>query len=239
VSGSLAICALIPARGGSKGIPGKNILPLAGRPLLVHSIDAARAAPSVDRVVVSTDDDRIASVAKAHGAEVVRRPEDISGDTATSESALLHALDALHRSEGYEPDLVVFLQATSPLRRPDDIQGAIDLLLAEDADAVFSACRPSGFVWRVAGTTVAPLNYDPANRPRRQEVADEILIENGSIYVFRPGVLRAFQSRLGGKIVAYMMHELDSFELDEPEDWALLECLSSIRGGTVRGVGHP
>jgi len=223
------VCALIPARGGSKGIPGKNIRPLAGRPLLAHSIDAARLAPAVGRVIVSTDDPEIESVAEQRGAEVVRRPAEISGDSAPTESALLHALDSLRNTEHYEPDIVVLLQPTSPLRRPGDVQNAIDLLLAENADSLFSAFRASSFVWRVTADAVVPVNYDPAERPRRQDMTEDVINENGSIYVFRPWVLRQTQSRLGGKIVAYMMNALDSFEVDEPADWDLVERLSSLR----------
>jgi CMP-N,N'-diacetyllegionaminic acid synthase len=229
VSATAPVWAVIPARGGSKGIPRKNIRPLAGRPLLVHSIEAALEAPAVDRVVVSTDDREIASVAEHHGAEVVWRPAEISGDAASSESALLHALDSAQDREGHDPDLVVFLQATSPLRRPGDVQRAIDLLRSENADSLFSAFRPSGFLWRVANGDLSPVNYDPANRPRRQELTEEIVIENGSIYVFKPWVLRQTGSRLGGRIVAYMMGALHSFELDEPDDWDLLERLSTLR----------
>ena len=222
------VCALIPARGGSKGIPGKNIHPLAGRPLVVHSIEAALAAPSVGRVIVSTDDPDIAAVAERNGAEALQRPPEISGDTASSESALLHALDSLRDADGYEPDLVVFLQATSPLRRPGDIQNAIDLLVAEHADSVFSAYRPSPFVWRVTSEGVVPVNYDPAKRPRRQDRTDDVLLENGALYVFKPWVLRETQSRLGGRIVPYMMDALHSFEVDEPSDLLVLEALMSL-----------
>lgn len=223
------VWALIPARGGSKGIPGKNIRPFAGRPLLAHSIDAAQSAPAVQRVFVSTDDADIASVAASCGAEVIWRPAEISGDTASSESALLHALDSLRDQEGAEPDLVVFLQATSPLRRPGDVQRAVEVLVAEDADSLFSACRASGFAWRLKGRDVQPMNYDPTHRPRRQELTESVVLENGSIYVFKPSVLRGSGSRLGGTIAMYLMDALDSFEIDEPEDWLLLERLASIR----------
>src|SRR3954467_12096692 len=110
------VLAIIPARGGSKGIPRKNVRPFLGKPLLAHTIEHARLAPSVTRVVVSTDDAEIAAIAGRHGAEVVTRPADISGDVAGSEAALRHVLDHLEAAERYEPDLVVFLQATSPLR---------------------------------------------------------------------------------------------------------------------------
>ena len=113
--------AIIPARGGSRGIPRKNLRVIAGKPLLAYTIEHALATPSIDRVVVSTDDVEIGTVAARHGAEVIWRPAEISGDRASSEAALLHALDELAARDDYRPDLVVMLQATSPLRRPDDV----------------------------------------------------------------------------------------------------------------------
>ncbi|MHC4597619.1 MAG: acylneuraminate cytidylyltransferase family protein, partial [Planctomycetota bacterium] len=111
--------AVIPARGGSKGIPQKNLATLAGKPLVAHTIEQALACPRIGRVVVSTDDEEIAKTSQRWGAEVVRRPADISGDETTSEAVLLHVLDTL-AEVGEEPAAVVLLQATSPLRRPDD-----------------------------------------------------------------------------------------------------------------------
>src|SRR5262245_16604424 len=139
--------AVIPARGGSKGIPRKNVKLLAGKPLLAHPILHAKHAPAVTRIVVSTDDEEIVAVSREWGAEVVPRPPEISGDRASSESALLHTLDYLKRKEGYEPNLVLFLQATSPLRAPHDIPRAIGTLKREGADSLFSACRVEGFTW--------------------------------------------------------------------------------------------
>jgi YrbI family 3-deoxy-D-manno-octulosonate 8-phosphate phosphatase len=222
------ILAIIPARGGSKGIPRKNIRMLAGKPLLAWSIQAARATPAIKRVIVSTDDAEIGAIAQRYGAEVIWRPAAISGDTATSESALLHALDYLRDSEQYEPDLVVFLQATSPLRQPNDIQKAIETLQREDADSLFSACPVHGFVWRNDQKGLMSLTYDYRHRQRRQD-APEDLIENGSIYVFKPWVLREFNNRLGGKIAVYRMNVLDSFQVDDPHDLEVMERLMPIR----------
>lgn len=230
------VLAIIPARGGSKGVPRKNITPLGGRPLIAYTIDHARATPEVTRIVVSTDDPAIARVAEECGAEVVVRPAEISGDTATSESALLHTLDTLREREGYEPDLVVFLQATSPLRRPDDISRAIQRLLAEDADSLFSACPVHGFVWRrVRHGEGEPrsFTYDFRRRPRRQD-APEDLIENGSIYVFHPRVLRETGNRLGGRIAVHLMDPIDSFQIDEPRDLQLMEALLLARRSVPR-----
>ena len=109
--------AIIPARGGSRGIPRKNLRPIAGKPLLAYTIEHAIATPSIDRVVVSTDDVEIGTVAARYGAEVVWRPGEISGDRAPSEAALLHTLDELAARDGYQPDLVVMLQATAVHKR--------------------------------------------------------------------------------------------------------------------------
>lgn len=233
----LQVLALIPARGGSKGIPHKNVQPLAGKPLLAYSIEQARATRSITRVVVSTDDDAIAAVANQYGAQVVWRPAEISGDTATSESALLHALDYLRDTERYEPDLVVFLQATSPLRQVDDIQNAIETLRREQADSLFSACAVEGFVWRKEGEQLTSLTFDYRHRQRRQD-APEDLMENGSIYVFKPWTLRQFDNRLGGKIAVYRMNLLDSFQVDEPSDLELMAQLLIGRSNPPPNLEH-
>lgn len=221
------VLAIIPARGGSKGIPGKNVKHVAGSPLLKYSIAHALQTPSVTRTVVSTDSPEVASVATDADAEVVWRPADISCDTATSESALLHALEYLREREKYEPELVLFLQPTSPLRRPEDSQLAIEKLQREGADSLFSACPVHGFVWSRNGEELSSVTYDYQHRPRRQDSA-EALIENGSIYVFKPRVLRNSNNRLGGKIAVYEMDPLDSFQIDEPSDLQLIEKLLTL-----------
>lgn len=230
MSAARRILALIPARGGSKGIPGKNLAMLGGKPLLAHTVEQARAASLVDRVVVSTDDQAIARSAERYGAELVWRPADLASDTASSEAALLHALETLRENEDYQPELVVFLQVTSPLRRACDISRAIETLEAAGADSLFSACPVHGFVWRRHGEQLNALTYDPRQRPRRQDIGED-LVENGSIYVFKPRILRRLNNRLGGEIAVYPMHPLDSFQVDEPADLKLVEELLALRGG--------
>jgi N-acylneuraminate cytidylyltransferase len=222
------VLCIIPARGSSKCIPLKNIQPIAGKPLLAYTVEHARKTPVITRVIVSTDSPEIAATAHQHGAEVVWRPATISDDTATSESALIHVLDHLRDSEDYEPDLVVFLQATSPMRKSDDIQKAIDTLQCEKADSLFSACPLHGFVWRREGGQLSSLSYDYRNRERRQD-APEDLLENGSIYIFKLWVLRQFNNRLGGKIAVYVMDPLDSFQVDEAHDLKNIESLMAVR----------
>ena len=223
----MEILAIIPARGGSKGVPGKNIAPLAGKPLLAHTVEQALAARLVKRVVVSTDDEAIATVARAYGAEVVARPAGISGDTATSESALLHVLDTLTGREGYAPDLVVFLQCTSPVRRPGDIDAAIQTLLDQQADSLLSVVPSHHWLWRVVDGQPDSYNFDYRRRPRRQERPAEY-DENGSIYVFKPHILRQFDNRLGGRIALYEMDGWSMIDIDTPQDLALCEVVWGV-----------
>ena len=225
--------AIIPARGGSRGIPRKNLRSVCGKPLLAYTIEHAKATPSIDRVVVSTDDVEIGTVAARYGAEVIWRPGEISGDRAPSEAALLHALDELAARDGYRPDLVVMLQATSPLRRPDDTERAIATLLEENADSLFSACMVHGFLWHRDEQGLSSVAYDYRDRRMRQD-GPEDLLENGSIYVTRHDLLRATSNRLGGRIAVHRMHVLDSFQVDDPADLALMErLLASSGNGTA------
>ena len=217
------VVAIIPARGGSKRIPGKNLIELAGAPVLAHSIRHARAAAAVGTVYVSTDDDAIAELARAEGATVVERPADISGDTASSESALAHVLDSHRAAHGEDPELVVFLQATSPVRRAGDIDAAVETLREAGADSLFSACHEPSHVWRV-GDEPESVTYDWRRRAREQEMGD-LYRENGSIYVFKPSVLRETGNRLGGRMVVFPMDYWSSFQLDSPDHVELLRWI--------------
>jgi YrbI family 3-deoxy-D-manno-octulosonate 8-phosphate phosphatase len=228
------IVAIIPARGGSKRIPGKNLLPLAGRPVVAHSILHARQAKWVDEVIVSTNDANIAAIAQWYGAEVVKRPDDLSVDTATSESALVHALAERKQWGRPEPELVVFLQCTSPVRRPHDIDRAIQTLRKEKADSLLSACRNSRFLWGVAKGRPYSINYDYRTRKREQDFEVQYR-ENGSIYIFKPSVLKKYNNRLGGKIAIHEMDYLSSFQIDDPEHVDLIGWVMSRPEYAVQG----
>jgi YrbI family 3-deoxy-D-manno-octulosonate 8-phosphate phosphatase len=223
------VVAIIPARGGSRRVPSKNLLPLAGLPVVAHSIRHALAADAVETVYVSTDDPEIAAVARAEGATVVERPAAIATDRATSESALLHVLDTHRAQHGQDPELVVFLQATSPIRHAGDIDAAIALLRSANADSVFSAVRDRGLMWQLRDDGPEPLNYEPGSRPREQDMAPQYR-ENGSIYVFKPWVLREHGHRMAGRSVVYEMDTWTSFQLDTPEDAELLEWIARRPG---------
>jgi CMP-N,N'-diacetyllegionaminic acid synthase len=207
-------------------VPRKNLVEVGGKPLIVHSIEHALAARRVDEVVVSTEDGEIAEVAGAAGARVVARPSELAGPEVSSESALLHALDEL---PGPDPDLVVFLQATSPVRRPSDIDAAIEQLLAEGADSLLSVHPEKAHIWVRDEDGLRSVSYDWRHRRREQDMAPQ-LRENGSIYVFRSELLRREGNRLGGTIAVYEMDWWSSFQLDEPEHAELLDWILTARG---------
>jgi N-acylneuraminate cytidylyltransferase len=220
----MSIVAIIPARGGSKRVESKNLLVVGGRPLLEHTINHALGARSVDEVYVSTEDDQIAAVAIRAGAQVIDRPEALAGDSASSEAALLHALDELRRRDGPDPELVVFLQCTSPVRRNDDVDSAVHALRAAGADSLFSATENRDLLWRMGSGGPEPLNYSPDKRLREQDMHPQVR-ENGSIYVFRPEVLRRDGHRLGGRTAVYEMDWWSSFQLDDPAHRSLLDWI--------------
>ena len=224
MSVSKTVVCVIPARGGSKGVPRKNLRLLAGIPLLAHTIRHARAAACVGRIVVSTDDHEIAAVARSEGADVVERPPALSTDAAGSESAIAHALGVL-AGEHYVPDVVVFLQCTSPFRAPGDIDAAAQPVLAGDADSVLSVVPFHGLLWeRDAEGVVRAVNFDPARRPRRQDMTPRF-VENGSIYVFTRQLFDLTGVRLGGRARLYVMDNTAAVDIDSEDDLRLAEAL--------------
>ncbi len=212
--------AIIPARGGSKGIPRKNVLPLAGKPLIAHTIAAALGARRVTRVVVSTDDDEIAEVARRHGAEVVMRPAELAGDGARSEDALLHVLDTLEADEGYRPEVIAFLQCTSPLTSPDDIDMTIAAVIEQGGDSAFAAVPFHYFLWRAGADGVDGINHDKSVRPMRQQRAPEWL-EAGSVYAMRVEGFRQSRFRFFGRTLLHEIPLEHLQEIDEPADFRI------------------
>jgi YrbI family 3-deoxy-D-manno-octulosonate 8-phosphate phosphatase len=216
--------AIIPARGGSKGILRKNVRPLAGKPLIAHTIEQAQRAQLINRLVVSTDDVEIEAVSRQYGAEVVRRPVEISGDHASSETALLHALDYLSQTEGYHPDVLAFLQCTSPLTLAEDIDGTIQALLDQDADSALAVIPFHYFLWKMEGGDALGINHDKYHRPLRQDREPQYL-ETGAVYVMRVAGFRQAKHRFFGKTVLYAMPAERRLEIDEPVDFKVAETL--------------
>ena len=219
------VLAVIPARGGSKGIPGKNIKLLGGKPLIAWTIEAALAAQLVDRVVVSTDDPQIAEVSRRYGAEVVLRPAELAGDFAASELALLHVLDALRQQEGYRPDVLAFLQCTSPLTLPEDIDGTVGIVANETYDSAVTMVHFHYFLWRENEMgQMEGVDHMATRRLMRQEREPEYM-EVGAIYAMQVSGFVERKFRFFGRIGKYLLPISRAFEVDEPEDWMLAEML--------------
>ncbi len=188
-----------------------------GKPLIAWSIEQAKKSACVNEVFVSTDSKEIASVSTQYGAKVIWRPEEYASDTATSESALLHALEDIEKK--YAVETIVFLQATSPVRREGDIDAAVTLFTRESADSLLSVSdsEDAVFLWEKDGDSCRSVTYDFRSRPRRQD-AKRRFMENGSIYIMRPDILRTTKNRLGGRIAIYPMPFWCSFQIDSKED---------------------
>ena len=215
--------AIIPARGGSKGVPRKNVRLLAGKPLIAHSIEDAQESSLVDHVYVSTDDPEIATISVEYGAKIIERPAELANDTASSESALIHGLQALEQ-QNINPDLLVFLQCTSPIRTGVEIDQAIAKLKNEQADSLLSVSPSHRFLWEEVNGVAHSINYDYRRRPRRQDMNPQY-VENGSIYVFKPWVLKENKNRLGGQISLYIMSEMAAVEIDSEDDFQMIDFL--------------
>lgn len=224
--GERSAVAIIPARGGSKGIPQKNLIDFCGLPLLAWSIIQAEKSPYIEDVYVSSDSAEILKCAEKYGALGIQRPADISGDTASSESAIVHACDQI----GPRADTLVFLQPTSPLRKPDDITKAVDVFSSGGFDSLFSSSELHDFlIWeKNEAGELRSMNYNFQNRTRRQD-RDVQYVENGSIYVFRKETLHKYNNRLGGRIGMYLMDFYQSFEIDAYEDIDLLSAIFKVK----------
>lgn len=208
------IVAIIPARGGSKGIPKKNIMDFCGKPLIAWTIQQALGSAYIDEVYVSSDDADILRISKKFGAKGIVRPRSLARDTSSTEDALIHALSSISG----DVSIVVFLQATSPLRTASDIDKAIETFFSKKADSLFSAALLDDCcLWKKNNRKLESFSFDYKNRGRRQE-REPLFLENGSIYIFKPGVLKKYHNRLGGSIACYIMDYWKSYEIDKKED---------------------
>lgn len=234
----MSVLAIIPARGGSQGIPRKNIKPLCGRPLIAWTIEATLAASTVERVVVSTDDDEIADVSRHFGAEVVMRPVEISGALASSESALLHVLDTLRARESYEPETIAFLQCTSPLTMPEDVDATVRLVTEEGFDSAVTMTPFHYYLWRQrTDGQMEAINHVASTRLMRQEREPEYL-EVGAVYAMQTQGFRSHQFRFFGRIGRHLLPAERALEIDEPEDWPRAELLLRISGKLHGALGQ-
>jgi len=217
--------AIIPARGGSKGIPKKNIITLGEKPLVAWTIEAAKNA-GIERVFVSSDSDEILEVAKKFGAETIKRPARLSGDKICSDSALWHALDYLKRTEKFVPDVAMLLQPTSPLRGSEDIKKALKLFEKnKEATALISVCSVNNKYLKTflldKKNYIHGVHNDTFPFMSRQ-LLPELYIPNGAIYVVKE---KAFKNRslFTMKTIPYLMEAEKSIDIDKKEDVALVE----------------
>lgn len=220
----MRVTAIIPARGGSRGVPLKNIRLLGGVPLLAHAIRAARAAAQVDEVCVSTDSDLIAETALLYGAQVLRRPPELSRDETSSEAVLLEALQQL-TDQGRAPELVVFLQCTAPALTAADIDATISCLLRSGSQSAFAAAPFHHFVWEQGEQGARGLNHDGRSRLRRQDLPPQYL-EAGSVYVMDAAAFRQERTRFCGRTAIHVLEEAERvLEIDSACDFYLAQAL--------------
>ncbi|MFJ4625533.1 cytidylyltransferase domain-containing protein [Streptomyces sp. NPDC088847] len=248
------VLAVIPARGGSKGVPAKNLAPVGGVPLVARAVRECRASRLVTDVVVSTDDQAIAAAARQAGAEVVLRPAAIAGDTATSEAAVLHAMDAHEALHGASVDVVLLVQCTSPFIVREDVDGIVNAIVANGADTAHTVAPFHGFVWRdaddeatavveparseevggatkVANSTVASggygVNHDKSFRPRRQDRPQDFL-ETGAVYGMDAAGFRKIGHRFFGRTELVRTDPARVLEIDDPHELARARALAPL-----------
>jgi N-acylneuraminate cytidylyltransferase len=222
------VVAVIPARGGSRGIPAKNVQRVGGVPLVSRAVLSARRASLVDAVYVSTDDADIAAAAADAGAAIIDRPRELASDESSSESALLHALDELHR-DGVTPDIVVFIQATSPFIDPADLDDAVQRVSVGESDVVFSAVETHAFLWNASREGMTGVNHNASVRLRRQDSEPQFR-ETGGFYVLRVEGFRAARHRFFGKIGVTLVDPKTAVDIDTPDDLLVSRALAMTPG---------
>jgi CMP-N,N'-diacetyllegionaminic acid synthase len=221
------VIAVVPARGGSKSVPGKNVRPVGGKPLLAWSIEVARQVNEIDRIIVSTDDDHIATVGRAYGAEVYPRPSHLATDEALVIDALKDLLNTL-RSEGESAEWIILLEPTCPLRTAQDVRDCLNMIASERCDSVATfkdADLNPHRAWRIVDGT--PEVFIPGAIPwlPRQKLPKAYQL-NGAVYVFRANLLQdQARSLLNGKLGAVLMPKHRSQDIDENIDFTIVEAL--------------
>ena len=223
-----SVLAIIPARGGSRGIPNKNIVPLAGKPLIAWTIQAAQAVPVIDRIVVSSDSEEILEVSARWNAEPLKRPFELATDKADALQVINHAVQALRKT--IDPDIVVYLQPTSPLRTSDDIVRALDIFVASDADSLISVFRIENkflksFLIDERGYLKGISNNEFPFMDRRS--LPPLYMSNGAIYLFRQTFFASTQSLYSQKALPFEMPTERSIDIDTPADLRAAEIVLS------------
>jgi CMP-N,N'-diacetyllegionaminic acid synthase len=233
----MKILALIPARGGSKGIPTKNIRQFAGKPLIAHTIEVAKGSKRIDRVVVSTDDSDIADVSRRYGAEVpVMRPPEMAADESPVIDAVMHMLDYFKKTESYEPSHVLLLQTTSPLRTSADIDASVELFEQHKADSLVSICRTENSLFTIEESLIITTYDGNKEISNRQALTPAYKLDGCMIYLIKTDVLREKHSFIAGKVVGYEIPRWRAVDLDEPQDFVIGEKLFEARDDIEKAI---
>ena len=219
---------VIPARGGSVGVPMKNIKPLGGVPLVVHTFRQAAQVPELDLVVLSTDNDEIAAVGAAHDVRVVRRPDELATGEAKTEGALLHALDALAGEETF--DYVVVLEPTSPFRTPETIVACLKAIVDGNAPSLVTVAETRASIGRLVGGWFELLN---PNVPRRRQEREPLYYESSTLYVCSIDHLRATGNLIADKWLGIIVDDRENFDINSPSDFEIAQIL--IEEGRING----
>ncbi len=220
------VLAIVPARGGSRGIPRKNLQLVGGKPLVALAAAQGLRAKQITHVLVSSEDEEIRAVAEKAGAMIMNRPEEFHHDNSIQEvdRLLVWTVREFEKQEG-KVDVVVLLYPTAPLRDVETIDEAIGLVLNDKADSVLSIYEDSSYLWRVDGPRASPTNYDPKTRGPRQKEEWNQWVENKAIYAVRRDLLLDTGCRLGQRIGYVQMRKIDSVDVDSPEDLELVRML--------------
>jgi len=227
----MEIIAIIPARGGSKGIPRKNLKPLLGKPLISYSIEHAKKSKYINKVVVSTEDEEIGEISKEYSAEIIERPEELAKDETPTIDVIFHVLEVLGAAI-VTPKIIVLLQPTSPLRIVKDIDNAIELFLKNDCESVISVCEaehPAYWSFKIEGEYLKALFENKYWRMRREDLP-KVYLPNGAIYVSTPEILHNYKDFYCSKTIPYIMPIERSVDIDNEVDFMLAELFMKKHG---------
>lgn len=223
---NMNILAIIPARGGSKGIPRKNIKKIAGKPLIAYTIDSASNSKYVNKIIVSTEDQEIAEISKEYGSEIINRPKELANDNSPTIDAILHAIDSLEEKD-YFIDIVILLQPTSPMRTEEDLDEAIELFMKNDCESVVSVCElEHSPYWslKIENNYLKPGFGKKYFKMRRQELPT-LFLPNGAIFISTPENIRTYKNFYLDKTLPYIMSSENSIDIDTELDFKLAEIV--------------
>lgn len=213
----MEILSIIPARGGSKGIPLKNLTILNKKPLLDYTVNASLKSKFITKTIVSSDHPKILARGQKLGAEIIKRPKLLATDSAKIEPVIEYTLKYLKSKSDYTPDIIILLQNTSPLRTKKHIDESLNLFVNSKFDSMLSCFRSHYFLWTHKKNELLPMNHAPKKRPNRQQMNDQF-IENGAIYITKYDAFKKSKCRISGKIGLFEMPKELSIDIDSKSD---------------------